>query len=445
MRNIYLIILTIVVVSACTGSQPRFENNGIKITHFSANPDDVSESREVDFELELENVGSTTANNVVAELINARNIWRGDTSPKDFGSMKPASLGQNAPGDAKIWIWTIKPPDLPEGIVAPLDIKARVTYDYSSTQAVIVKAINIAQEEILDARGESVSNPITIAQDDFSPLKVSVTKGPLPLIIDPDDTGDITYRLEITNVGDGWPITFNEVGKITGKIDINGPGISSSECSAGTGDFNSNGATLRSDGKASVICSLAIGRSEWQEGPREDSFLIKIELTYTYFIEKTASVTVRGKAGSSDGSTGTPVTSGCEDTPICSGAAFCLNGNWCMHSDPNCKFGDYCPAAGTVTNNACYYGTRSCNSAGTCSLSKCTMQSGQTCTASGCTVGGTNSACGSSYTVRSGDTLSSIALSCYGNANKFSCICTANGLSNCNVITVGQVLTLPRC
>lgn len=50
---------------------------------------------------------------------------------------------------------------------------------------------------------------------------------------------------------------------------------------------------------------------------------------------------------------------------------------------------------------------------------------------------------GESYTVASGDTLGSIARKLYGDFQRFRDICTANGLADCNVITVGQVLRLP--
>ena len=259
-------------------------------------------------------------------------------------------------------------------------MKARVTYDYASAQVIQVKAINTDQKRIMDSRGESVANPVVIAQDDFSPLKVSMAKGPAPLVVDPSDAGDATYRLEIANVGNGWPITFNEIGLVRGTMSVNGPGISLGECSAGSGNFNQNGATLRSDGKAPVICTLIIDKSRWTGGPREDSFLFSIDLRYKYFVEKTAAVTVHGKASSGSSSPGSPGT----------------------------------PPGGSAP------------------------QPNQP-------PGGTNNACGSSYTVQSGDTLSNVALRCYGDANKWSCICSANGLSDCDVIYPGQILTLSVC
>ena len=50
---------------------------------------------------------------------------------------------------------------------------------------------------------------------------------------------------------------------------------------------------------------------------------------------------------------------------------------------------------------------------------------------------------GSSYTVQTGDTLGTISLRAYGSITHWSTICTANSLTNCDIIEVGDVLTIP--
>jgi hypothetical protein len=305
MKTYSLLILAVLFISACTQQQPRFENNGIKINQFAASRTDVRESQSVIFDLEIENVGSTTASNVVADLINARSVWRGDTSSKSGGTMKPGSLKDNRPGDARTFSWTLTPPDLPEGVVAPLNVKARITYDYSSTQIIRVTAINIDQQEILENQGDIVVNPITIASDDFSPVKVSITRGSVPLVIDPTDpVNDVVYKLEIRNEGNGWPITGDRVGFVTGRISASGRGISLRDCASGTGDLNSAGATLRSDGTAPLVCTLIVDKGIWSTGPQEDSFLITTELSYKYFVESGVTVTVHGIGTGSSGGGG---------------------------------------------------------------------------------------------------------------------------------------------
>ena len=56
---------------------------------------------------------------------------------------------------------------------------------------------------------------------------------------------------------------------------------------------------------------------------------------------------------------------------------------------------------------------------------------------------GKDIALGGSYTVQAGDTLGTISSQAYGSTVYWSSICTANSLSNCDIIEVGDVLTIP--
>ena len=56
---------------------------------------------------------------------------------------------------------------------------------------------------------------------------------------------------------------------------------------------------------------------------------------------------------------------------------------------------------------------------------------------------GTEISLGATYTVQEGDTLGTISSQAYGSTDYWSSICTANSLSNCDLIEVGDVLTIP--
>lgn len=56
---------------------------------------------------------------------------------------------------------------------------------------------------------------------------------------------------------------------------------------------------------------------------------------------------------------------------------------------------------------------------------------------------GTDIALGGSYTVQADDTLGTISSQAYGSTVYWSSICAANSLSNCDLIEVGDVLTIP--
>ncbi len=64
-------------------------------------------------------------------------------------------------------------------------------------------------------------------------------------------------------------------------------------------------------------------------------------------------------------------------------------------------------------------------------------------TAASSSTSGTETSLGSTYTVKAGDTLGTISSQAYGTTEYWSSICTANSLSNCDLIEVGDVLTIP--
>ena len=64
-------------------------------------------------------------------------------------------------------------------------------------------------------------------------------------------------------------------------------------------------------------------------------------------------------------------------------------------------------------------------------------------TAASTSAGGTEVSLGGTYTVKAGDTLGTISSQAYGSTIYWSSICTANSLSNCDLIEVGDVLTIP--
>ncbi|RME53179.1 hypothetical protein D6783_02740 [Candidatus Woesearchaeota archaeon] len=97
---------------------------------------------------------------------------------------------------------------------------------------------------------------------------------------------------------------------------------------------------------------------------------------------------------SCDTSTTCGYTQTCQ-TPCPAGQPFCLAQDTCYYNvactapftfqDPACKQqeGDYCPPAGTLQGNTCYYGARSCTQNGGCTLTK------DTCPAPGTRIGAT--------------------------------------------------------
>jgi uncharacterized surface protein with fasciclin (FAS1) repeats len=96
-------------------------------------------------------------------------------------------------------------------------------------------------------------------------------------------------------------------------------------------------------------------------------------------------------------------------------------------------------ATGTVTVTGATTGTVTTLPAATTTTTPTTASTTATTTITG----GRSGQPGGTYTVQSGDTLSLIARDIYGSVNVYQQICTLNGIANCNIIEVGDVLRLP--
>jgi hypothetical protein len=144
----------------------------------------------------------------------------------------------------------------------------------------------------MQRRGENVIEPVRESNSE-GPLKFNFIRGPAPMVIDPEEGDSIEreFRFEISNVGQGWPITDDTVGKIGSvKIELRAPsGISLGKCEGLTTDT----ALLRSDGKAPASFTVRIDTSRWKT-PTEGSLIFNIELKYKYFVDSEVSVSVQG-------------------------------------------------------------------------------------------------------------------------------------------------------
>ncbi|MFH0832710.1 MAG: hypothetical protein V1900_03265 [Candidatus Aenigmatarchaeota archaeon] len=297
-RLLFSMLILVVFASGCIQTQPVKvdANNGIKIETFAADPVDVYDKSTVSFTADIENVGGNTAYNVETELT-GMDVWGpGYKKFSTVSKMSPPKPDESIPGDIKTYMWEIDAPDLSEGDFVSFPVKARVTYDYETGNTIAIKAISYDRYSIMQKKGETVENPVSMRDDFSGPIKIKLAKGATPLIIDPSEAeGKIerVYKLEVQNVGDGWPITDNVVGRVTGSIELFGPGITLKECTGITGSMSNFYVILRSNGIAPIACTVEIDPIRWQT-KTEDVFRFKAKFSFRYYVEKEVSVTVRG-------------------------------------------------------------------------------------------------------------------------------------------------------
>ena len=298
MKKLLVLVLLMVFLSGCIFGRPvKVEaNNGLKINEFSADPSEAEYNDPVFFSVDIENVGGTTANNIDVTLYGIENIWRGSESPtKQLGSMSPPELLYNTPGDLEIETWTYEPPILPEGVKTNLEVTARVKYDYSTTGTLSIPVYSKSYARI----NQDIDKTITVTNTN-APIQIELSQG-TGVIVDGSLTGneDHTLILKFVNVGDGWPISAGQVGRfLQGTITIQGAGATFTKCldatSGNTAHIqNVDYAKFRTNGELPIGCSISIPRSGWGV-TTTGNILLTIDMEYTYYIEKKASVMVHG-------------------------------------------------------------------------------------------------------------------------------------------------------
>jgi hypothetical protein len=315
---IILVIAALVFVSGCTGTSPtRDANNGLAITSILASPSQVRTGEMVLIDLEIQNVGGTTARDVKVDLYGVEQQWRDSygnpvdtTLTKEFTDMRPSQQDRNVPGDLKMTQWDLMTPNIPQGISPTLPIEARVSYDYNTSGH--LKVFAMSEDEF---RRKQMQNEATSASEIINsegPLHLSIpTNYQNPIIVDTtsEDQYQIQpFRIEFQNVGTGYPITLEDDGsirgaggRIEGTIDLYGPGVEFDDCLGVQGGTSINlddsqiPARLRetSTGVLPVACSIRIDKSVWAGRP-EDSIQFIFNIFYRYYTKQSVSVQVVG-------------------------------------------------------------------------------------------------------------------------------------------------------
>ena len=317
MRKFILPIILLVIASGCTENRPIQvdTSNGVIINSFIADPVTAEDGDSVLFTIDLENVGGTTASDVKVVLNGIEGVWRrtstalsGDATESDATlitdkTLKPPYSPENRPGDYIIKTKAFYTPPVPEGINVGFPVTARVEFDYSSTGTISLPAISESLYRAKIKAGETFDSTIPV-QNTNAPIQIGLVKGMAPAIIDSTGTGDqeVSFVFDLTNTGDGFPLSGEDVGKIEGTLSVAGVGATFKDCAgltSGKGPYEIPEASLdllklRSDGRVPVACTLSIDKTKWESATSGNINLI-LDLSYRYFVESTQTVNVIGR------------------------------------------------------------------------------------------------------------------------------------------------------
>ena len=318
MERSKLLILAVFVLAGCVGTQPVNvdANRGLTIVDFSANPSEVQSGELVLFDVEIENIGGTAARNVQIDFFGIEEQWRDSggnlidsTLTQTFGNMQPPILERGVPGDNRLAQIDIMTPAIPQGVSPTLSVEARASYDYNTSGFIDIPAVSEDEFRRKRITGQQSPFPITVLNS-AGPIQMSMQQRFAPIRV--DNTIDNEFqvwplRVELTNVGDGFPITEEDDvrirgagGRIFGTIEILGPGAEFEDCLGETdGTFINLDSTdlalrLRETGSVPMACTIRIDKDIWNDRP-EDSVKIIFNLFYRYYVSASANVRVIGR------------------------------------------------------------------------------------------------------------------------------------------------------
>ena len=328
MKLALISILALVLVLGCVGGERPTtisSTEGIIISAFDTTPSatDVLSGDSVIFDVEAENVGGTTAQNVNVVLFGIESQWRETgldslvttSTVKSLGTLRPPQTDRNVPGDFRAAQWEYKTPRIPEGLTTPLNVEARVTYDYNTNGFIQLTAVNDEEYRRQQVTGSTIDQPVI--QNSAGPLQLSVpsTEKSSFVIVDTTNgaSAEFVYplKIEFQNVGAGFPIGSETVsgdedeGKLTGTIKLLGPGVMFSNClgfndvteiDLGLAGQNTESVIvrLRDTQNVPIVCNLKFNTGIWKDRPTDKVNLV-FDINYRYFTKQTATVNVIGR------------------------------------------------------------------------------------------------------------------------------------------------------
>ncbi|MEM7813742.1 MAG: hypothetical protein QW548_02465 [Candidatus Aenigmatarchaeota archaeon] len=256
------LVVAVVAVAGCVGQAPAAlpEANGLVIKNLFIDPpaDQIQSGEMITVTADIENVGSATARNVVAEIIGASwitpavaaqfppnalvlaNFVTVDDEGDGFvgTTLTPPDPRYGLPGQLKTLQFRLPAPLLAEGQKANFELKIRIKYDYETSAIAQVKGYSRERYNSLYQQGKlspptTAAIPVQVSQN--VPITIEVL-GPDKFIAGPSLYDEYTYQFTFRNVGTNLPITRSlatgreEDGLILGTIWVQGPGVFFRRC-----------------------------------------------------------------------------------------------------------------------------------------------------------------------------------------------------------------------
>jgi len=273
------LILAVVFLSGCIGGgTDTGGTKGVIITSFEPDISEIYSGDEIVFTAMVENIGEEDADDIELRIFGLGNDWDIDDKTQKINFLEKQDADEGIPGGTGEVQWTAESPsNLKVDNVYTATI--RMTYSYETTALANIRAYNsdylkTIPEEAGDIMNSNGLDSFTVTD---APITVELSGISKPIVSSGDVQSSITVL--ISNIGDGKPFDSEEtdmtvtVDRI--KVGDNSPCVSNEKY------------RIPRNGKKSVACTFDL-----DEIDSYTTIPMEIEISYNYFIDDSAKVTV---------------------------------------------------------------------------------------------------------------------------------------------------------
>lgn len=298
-------ILSLLTISGCIlpGGDTGF-GSGVVIENFEVDFPDVYAGETFKLQMKARNVGSVDAYGVRAVIFNTESSSGGEKLSIACGSQECLQQHLLAPdtdrgtsGASMICSWECRAPNVPKGVSVTFNPYVRLDYSYQTN---VIKSLTVAsQDEIRNIKNQGKSLPSETISSSTGPISMDVrVKGPIRFW---EGETSIKFPLEISiiNAGGGTACASGGSGMLGGcsetdnwdRVWLTFPeGLATGRSCSGVAD---NQIVELWKGQDKTVTCEALMPLQWGVSGLVQKNL-KFEATYSYFIDASATVTVKG-------------------------------------------------------------------------------------------------------------------------------------------------------
>lgn len=333
-RNTKILLVlfsAIIITSGCMDGEDTEANvSPIAVNDFSITPNPVPGDQDASIQMELENTGDQSAEDVYARLFGPTfasgegqaRTWRlssdhgaqvtSQDRTMEFGSLEPATDTSPAiPGRSTV---QMRSPSLDEGRVVPYTFNSRIQYKYRTTGDTEIQIMS--NERYQEVGGAQTQPPVETSD---GPIQMSI-QGTTPHVFYDVGTADEEICVTLVNQGSGTPfLAETDEGATTTNTGYDIPDSAEDKVRLEVSDvgnvrFSENEATVQIIGNEGYQCFNMELEGLGQITDLEQTTDIPIEARYGYEEETSTSVTVEGRRdGGSSTDTDADTDNGDED------------------------------------------------------------------------------------------------------------------------------------